>query len=44
MAYLQKAADLREATLLFLKVERAFDPVRQDRRFLSLERQIGLLE
>jgi tetratricopeptide (TPR) repeat protein len=44
MSYLQKSADLREATLLLLKVERSFDPVRQDQRFLALERQVGFRE
>jgi hypothetical protein len=44
ISYLQKSADLREATILLLKVDRAFDAVRQDRRFVALERQIGLLE
>jgi serine/threonine-protein kinase len=44
MSYLQKSADLREATILMLKVERVFDRMRQDRRFVALERQIGLLE
>jgi hypothetical protein len=42
IAYLQKSADLREATLLMIKVERAFDRVRQDPRFVALERQLGL--
>ena len=42
-SYLHQSADLREATILLLKVERAFDRVRQDERFLALERQIGLL-
>jgi adenylate cyclase len=44
MSYLQKSADLREPTLLLVKVERVFDMMRQDRRFIALERQIGLLE
>jgi adenylate cyclase len=44
ISYLQKSADLREATILLLKVDRAFDGVRQDRRFVALERQIGLLD
>lgn len=44
MSYLQKSADLREPTILMLKVERAFDQIRQDRRFVALERQLGLLE
>jgi TolB-like protein/tetratricopeptide (TPR) repeat protein len=44
MSYLQKSADLRETTILFLKVERAFDRVRGDNRFLALERRVGLAE
>jgi serine/threonine-protein kinase len=44
MAYLQKAADVREPTILMLKVERAFDRMRQDARFRALERQLGLLD
>jgi Tfp pilus assembly protein PilF len=44
VSYLQKSADLREATILLLKGDRAFDRVRQDRRIVALERQIGLLE
>ncbi|HUB79054.1 MAG TPA: hypothetical protein VMB03_09675 [Bryobacteraceae bacterium] len=41
ISYLQKSADLREPTILMLKVERVFDRMRQDPRFLALERQIG---
>ena len=44
MSYLQKSAELREPTILMMKVERAFDRVRQDQRFVALERQVGLLE
>lgn len=44
MSYLQESANLREATILMLKVERVFDGMRQDQRFLALERQVGLLE
>jgi len=41
MSYLQKSADLREATILLSHVERAFDRIRKDPRFLDLQRQIG---
>jgi adenylate cyclase len=41
--YLRKSADLREPTILFLKVDRAFELVRKDPRVVALERQIGLL-
>jgi tetratricopeptide (TPR) repeat protein len=44
ISYLRKSADLREPTILTLKIERAFDRVRQDQRLIALERQIGLLE
>jgi Tfp pilus assembly protein PilF len=44
MSYLEKSADLREPVLVSLKVDRAFDSVRQDSRFIALERKLGLLE
>jgi serine/threonine-protein kinase len=44
MGYLQKSADLREPTMLMLKVERVFDRMRKDQRFIALQKQIGLLE
>jgi TolB-like protein/Tfp pilus assembly protein PilF len=44
MSYLQKSADLREPTILMLKIERVFDRMRQDQGFLALERQIGLMD
>jgi len=44
MSYLLKSAELREPTILMMKVERAFDRVRQDGRFVAMERQVGLLE
>jgi tetratricopeptide (TPR) repeat protein len=44
MNYLQKSAQLREPTILMMKVERAFDHVRQDGRFIALERQVGLVQ
>ena len=44
MSYLQKSADLREPVLMVLKVDRAFDSIRQDPRFIALERKLGLLD
>jgi serine/threonine-protein kinase len=44
MSYLQKSAELREPVLLSLKVDRAFDSIRQDPRFIALERRLGLLD
>jgi len=42
MAYLRKSAELREPVLVSIKVDRAFDSIRQDSRFIALERRIGL--
>jgi TolB-like protein/Tfp pilus assembly protein PilF len=44
MLYLQKSAELREPVLLSLKVDRVFDSIRQDQRFIALERRLGLLD
>jgi len=44
MSFLQKSAELREPVLMLLKVDRAFDPVRGDPRFIALERRLGLLD
>ena len=44
ISYLQKSAELREPVLMVLKVDRAFDSLRQDPRFIALERKLGLLE
>jgi len=44
MLYLQKSAELREPELMDIKVNPAFDSVRQDPRFIALERRLGLLE
>ena len=44
MFYLQKSADLREPTLLYLKIDKGLDKMRQDPRFIALERRIGLLD
>jgi adenylate cyclase len=44
ISYLEKSAELREPVLVSMKVDRAFDSVRQDPRFIALERKLGLLE
>lgn len=44
MSYLQKSAELREPALMMLGVDRAFEPLHQDARFIALERRIGVLE
>ena len=44
MPYLQKSADLHEPRLMMLRYDRIFEPIRQDPRFIALERKLGLLE
>jgi TolB-like protein/Tfp pilus assembly protein PilF len=44
MLYLQKSAEVREPVLLSLRVDRVFDSIRQDPRFIALERRLGLLD
>ncbi len=44
LASLQKSAQLHEPSLMQLKVDRAFEFLRQDPRFIALERKIGLIE
>jgi adenylate cyclase len=44
MPYLQQSAELREPRLMMLKYDRVFEPIRQDPRFVALERKLGLLE
>ena len=44
MPYLEKSAGLREPRLLMLKYDRVFDAIRQDSRFLALERRLGLMD
>jgi adenylate cyclase len=44
MLYLQKSAELREPVIVSLKVDRAFEAIREDPRFIALERRIGLLD
>ena len=42
MSYLEMSAERREARLLQLKVDHVFEPMRQDPRFIALERRLGL--
>ncbi len=44
MPYLEKSAELREPRLMMLKYDRVFEPIRQDPRFIALERKLGLIE
>jgi serine/threonine-protein kinase len=44
MQYLQQSAELHEPRLLMLKWDRVFEGVRQDPRFIGLERRLGLVE
>jgi serine/threonine-protein kinase len=41
--YLQKSADARESSILYMEVDTLFDPIRKDPRFIALERKIGLI-
>jgi len=40
--YLQKSAEQKESTVLYLEIDTLLDPVRRDPRFRALERRIGL--
>ncbi|MGA3202819.1 MAG: hypothetical protein ABSF12_10025 [Bryobacteraceae bacterium] len=42
--YLQQSAELHEPRLMMLKWDRVFEGVRQDPRFIALERRLGLVE
>ncbi len=44
VSYLKKSADLREPTILYMKIDRRFDKIRQDPRIVAIQRQIGLLD
>ena len=44
MPYLEQSAELREPRLLMLRYDRVFESIRQDARFIALERKLGLLE
>jgi adenylate cyclase len=41
---LERSADNREPVLMLLRVDQSFDSLRQDQRFLNLERKLGLLD
>jgi serine/threonine-protein kinase len=42
ISYLRKSADLREPTILMMKIDHTLDSLRQDPRFMALEHRIGL--
>lgn len=44
IACLEKSAELHEPIILYLKIDRLLDRVRQDPRFVALERRVGLLD
>jgi adenylate cyclase len=44
MPYLQQSAELHEPRLMMLRYDRVFEAIRQDARFIALERKLGLLE
>lgn len=44
IAYLEKSADRHEPALMQLKVDRVFEPLHQDPRFMAVERRLGLVE
>jgi serine/threonine-protein kinase len=44
MPYLQQSAEVREPRLMMLRYDRVFDSIRQDPRFIALERKLGMLD
>jgi hypothetical protein len=42
--YLEKSAEFREPVLMLLSVDQAFASLRENPRFIALERRIGLLD
>jgi len=42
LGYLEKSANAREGQILYLKYEPVFDEIKNDPRYLSLERRVGL--
>lgn len=43
LEYLEKSAAARESVILYLRLDTLFDPIRNDSRFIALEKKIGLL-
>jgi TolB-like protein/DNA-binding winged helix-turn-helix (wHTH) protein/Tfp pilus assembly protein PilF len=43
LANLLKAADIREPQVPYIKVDPLFDPIREDPRFVALEKKVGLI-
>jgi adenylate cyclase len=43
MEYLEKSAEARESLILYLEIDTLFDPIRQDPRFVALEKKVGLI-
>jgi adenylate cyclase len=43
LEYLQKSAGARESVILYLAIDTLFDPVREDPRFIALEKEVGLI-
>jgi TolB-like protein/DNA-binding winged helix-turn-helix (wHTH) protein len=44
MNYLDKSADIHEPQILYLKVDPLFDGIRNDARYVELERRVGLVK
>ena len=42
MSYLLKSADIREPQVPYIRVDPLFDPIRNDPRYIGLEKKIGL--
>jgi len=44
LKYLDRVTEAREPALMVIKIDRSFDPIRKDARFIALEKRIGLLD